>query len=199
MERRRLSAHEFFHAEELFEDAELSGEELASAFWRVRRLSHDFNQQVTFWRATNDSMSEAYEKLASYEERIRVQEETIRSLGTPILRVWKGVLALPLVGHLNEERASAITRELLQAVCEEGIVYAILDLTGVEDVDDRTVAYISDISRSVALLGARCLLCGMPARLARSLSTLGAELGELKCFASLHATLRHVFADKAFR
>mgnify|MGYP001950903755 CR=1 FL=1 len=73
---------------------------------------------------------------------------------------------------------------------------AILDLTGVTDVDTATVSYLLDIVKSAALLGSECLLSGISARTALSMITLEVETGDLKTFSTLQLALRHAMASK---
>ncbi len=218
----RITAQDFFNLEELPEDAVLAGPELSSAMWELRRMQREFQQQQVFWKALNASMSDAYSKLASFQElktskerleeanaeleqrvaertaalieqidRARAQEETIRALGAPIIRVWESVLVLPLIGQLDRARAADVMERLLDAMHGSGSAFAVLDLTGLRGADGETVAHLLRIGRAVGLLGARCLLSGLSGAIAAELAALGEGLGDLLSFQSLHAALQY--------
>lgn len=73
-----ISATDFFRAAELPEGAFLSGEELASAFWQLRKMQREAQQQQAFWKSVNDSLSDAYRKLASFQEELKSSREALR-------------------------------------------------------------------------------------------------------------------------
>ena len=104
---------------------------------------------------------------------IREQRSAIRALSAPILEVWDRVLALPVMGTLNEERAEEITSKMLGAVTESAARYAILDLTGVETVDEGTAHHLVKIIKAVQLLGAKSIVTGINPLMARTLVALG--------------------------
>jgi len=219
-----ITAQELFSAEELAPGASLSGEELMRAFWQIRKMQREAQQQQAFWKSVNDSMSDAYAKLAASQEelkasrealreanagleqkvedrtaelraqleRIQAQQETIRTLFTPIIQVWDDILVLPIVGALDRDRVAEMTERLLEEVVRTGSGFVVLDLTGVEDVDAGTADHLMKIHRAVGLLGARCLLSGLSASVARAFTSIGIELGELVSFGELRGALQHV-------
>lgn len=218
-----ISAQDFFRAEELPDDAELPAAELRAAFWQLKRMQRESQQQQAFWKSVNESMSGAYEKLGAFQEelktsreelrqanarleekvsertaelraqldRIKAQQETIRALFTPIIRVWERVLVLPIIGALDRDRAAEITSNLLEAVVASRSAFVILDLTGVGEVEVETAEHLLRIHGAVRLLGARCLLSGLSASVARSFTNLGTDLRDLVSFGALHAALQH--------
>jgi rsbT co-antagonist protein RsbR len=115
---------------------------------------------------------ELQEKLAIIEK----QRSTIHSMSAPIIQVWDGVLALPVVGQLDEARAADITERLLDAVVSLGAEQVILDLTGVETVDDATADHLLRIIRATKLLGAQSIVTGVRPAVAQTLVALGADL-----------------------
>jgi rsbT co-antagonist protein RsbR len=124
-------------------------------------------------------------------EQIKAQQETIRALVMPIIRVWERVLVLPIVGVLDRGRAAEITHNLLHAVSEAQSSFVVLDLTGVTSVDVETADHLLKISRAVSLLGTRCLTCGLSAASARAFTSLDVDLRDLTSFGNLHSALRH--------
>jgi len=112
---------------------------------------------------------ELSEQLALIER----QQEAIRAMSTPILQVWHGVLALPIIGLVDDRRAADITATLLEAVSREQARYAILDLTGVDVIDTHTAAHFARIMRAIGLLGAECLVCGIRPAVAQAMVAFG--------------------------
>ncbi|PCC70171.1 Anti-anti-sigma regulatory factor (antagonist of anti-sigma factor) [Nannocystis exedens] len=101
--------------------------------------------------------------------------DLVAQLSTPILRVWPGVLALPIVGAVDEERAAAITSRTLAEVTATRARFVILDVTGVATSDARTAAHVVALARATRLLGARCIVCGLQPAVAGAMATLGLE------------------------
>jgi rsbT co-antagonist protein RsbR len=124
-------------------------------------------------------------------ERITSQEEMIRALFTPIIRVWERVLVLPIIGELDPQRVAQIMHDLLHAVVDTRSAYVVLDLTGVEAVDGETADNLLRINHAVRLLGAGCLLSGISPSFARSIIAQDLDLRELVSFSTLHAALHH--------
>ncbi|MDI1478050.1 STAS domain-containing protein [Polyangium sp. y55x31] len=115
---------------------------------------------------------EVQEKLTIIEQ----QRSTIHSMSAPIIQVWDGVLALPVVGQLDEARAADITERLLESVVSLAASQVILDLTGVETVDDATADHLLRIIRATTLLGAQSIITGVRPAVAQTLVALGADL-----------------------
>jgi rsbT co-antagonist protein RsbR len=127
---------------------------------------------------------------------IEQQEEVIHALLAPVLEVWDGVLAVPLVGELDDLRAAAITEVLLARVAGGRCQFVILDLTGVELVDARTADMLVRIVQSVRLLGAKTIVTGIRPRVAQALVAAGAELGGIVTRANLREGLRYCLASR---
>ncbi len=123
---------------------------------------------------------------------IQQQQEMIQVLSTPIIQVWDGVLALPLVGVIDSRRAAAITESLLQAIVSTQARAAILDLTGVEVVDTATADHFLRIIRAVELLGTVCLISGIRPAVAQTMVTLEATIGKARTFATVRSALKSV-------
>jgi anti-anti-sigma factor len=125
-------------------------------------------------------------------EKIRIieaQRDAIRSLSTPIIEVWEGVLTLPIVGVLDNARAAEITQALLQAVAQRRCRHAILDLTGVEALDSSTADHLLKMVQAVELLGARGVLVGIRPEVAQTLVTLGVDLTRIVTLSDLRQAL----------
>jgi rsbT co-antagonist protein RsbR len=136
---------------------------------------------------------ELEEKLSIIQE----QKSAIRALSAPIISVWDRVLALPVVGTLDEERAAEITGRLLDAVAARAAKYAILDLTGVETVDEKTGNHLVKIIRAIQLLGAKSIITGIRPAMAQTLSALGAGFSGARTVSNLQEAIKIAMQDTA--
>ena len=131
-----------------------------------------------------------YLELRERLHRIEEQERAIREMAAPILQVWQGILVVPVVGQLTNERVEIITTLLLDAIVKTRARAAILDLTAVTEVDSATADHLLRILRAVALLGARGLLSGIAPAVAQTIVAMGINLSEITTVASSHDALR---------
>lgn len=116
-------------------------------------------------------------------------QEAVAQLSTPILRVWQGVVALPIVGAVDEARAEVITEKTLAEVARGGVRHVVLDITGAATIDARTLMHLIRLARAIRLLGARCVVCGLQPQVAAEMVALGVELAELTTARDLHVAL----------
>jgi rsbT co-antagonist protein RsbR len=119
-------------------------------------------------------------RVAEIEEAFATQERlvaTIQELSVPVLRVYRGVLLLPLIGSIDATRAELLTSALLDRVAEGAAEVVILDVTGLSAIDADVAALLSRAAQGVALLGARTIVCGMSGAVARVAVERGADLG----------------------
>lgn len=123
------------------------------------------------------------------EELITIQAETIRALGVPILQVWRGILCLPIFGPVDEQRADEMIAELLERVSRGAARFVILDLTGAE-FQGHTVAHLVRMTRALALLGTRGVLCGISPSTARTLADTDLDAAEVGTYRDLGDALR---------
>ncbi len=126
------------------------------------------------------------------EERLALiqrQQETIQAMSTPIIQVWEGVLALPLVGLIDDRRAATITESLLETIVRTRARVAILDMTGVDVVDTAIAAHFIKIVHAVELLGAECLISGIQPAVAQTMTMLGAGIGRARTFGTMRSAL----------
>ncbi|MGK3982199.1 PAS domain S-box protein [Sorangium sp. So ce136] len=122
---------------------------------------------------------------------LRQQQEAIRALSTPIIQAWEGVLVLPIIGALDSGRATQIMEKLLGEVVRTQAHFAVLDLTGVEDVDAPTVDHLLQVARAASLLGSRCLISGISPGVAQAIVELGSDARTFETFGELEDALRH--------
>ena len=129
---------------------------------------------------------ELTEKLAIIKE----QRSAIHAMSAPIIEVWDGVLALPVVGKLDAARAAEMTGRILSAVVAKSASYAILDLTGVEAVDEATADHVVRILGAVQLLGAQCIVTGVRPAVAQTLTDLGSGFGGARTARNLREAIK---------
>jgi anti-anti-sigma regulatory factor/HAMP domain-containing protein len=130
-------------------------------------------------RALNEELAENLER---ERERLRTLERLSRAveeLSTPVLAIWKDVLALPVIGHVDEARATTMTTRLLDEVARTQSRFVLLDITGVDAVDSFTADRLLKVVAAVELLGARCVLTGVRPNVAQALVGLGSGFGKL--------------------
>lgn len=136
------------------------------------------------------SILQANEELRAKMDLVRQKEEAIRALSTPIIEVWEGVIVLPLIGALDEQRAGALLTALLESVARLRAGHAILDMTGVDRIDARTADLLGMIGRALSLLGARLILSGIKPEVAGGLVELQANVSAIATERSLKDALR---------
>ncbi|MCY0994010.1 STAS domain-containing protein [Nannocystis sp. ILAH1] len=123
--------------------------------------------------------------------------ELVTQLSTPILRVWPGVLALPIVGVVDEARAAAISSRTLEEVTATRARFVILDVTGVATGDAGTAAHVVALARATRLLGARCIVCGLQPAVAGAMVTLGLESTALAATRDMAGALAEILRARA--
>ncbi|WP_159396953.1 PAS domain-containing protein [Sorangium cellulosum] len=126
------------------------------------------------------------EKLAIIEQ----QRTAIQAMSTPIIRVWDQVIALPVVGKLDSARAQDMTEQLLDEVAKSSATHVILDLTGVETVDEATADHLVRIVRAIRLLGANSIVTGIRPQVAQRFVGLGAELAGTTTLSNLRDAIK---------
>jgi len=134
------------------------------------------------------------ERLATIEQ----QRSAIRSLSTPVIEVWRGVLCLPVVGVMDTQRSAEMTSALLTTIVEKGARYAIIDITGIEVMDTRTVDHFIRMAKAIRLLGAECALTGLNPHIAQTVVHMGLDLSDIVTHRSLRdALFRYVSGASA--
>ncbi|SBT53830.1 STAS domain-containing protein [Micromonospora narathiwatensis] len=126
------------------------------------------------------------------ESLIADQAEQLLELSTPVVKLWEGVVAVPLVGTLDSARAQVVMERLLQALVDTGSPYAIIDITGVPAVDTQVAQHILKTVVAARLMGADCIISGIRPQIAQTIVALGIEFGDIATKASLADALRHV-------
>lgn len=143
--------------------------------------------------------AEVEQELRGMLNIIRQQEEAIRAMTTPILRLWDGVLTMPVIGRLDSIRATQMMESLLHEITRTRSRFTILDLTGAEDLDDSAANHLLNLMRAAGLLGTRCLVSGISPKMAQTIISLGLSLTELATFSTLEEALHHAIQESAAR
>ena len=125
----------------------------------------------------------------SREEVISRQSQEIAELSTPVVQLWRGILALPLIGTLDSARTGVVMETLLQAIVDEEAEIAIIDITGVPTVDTLVAQHLLKTIAAARLMGADCIISGIRPQIAQTMVHLGVELNVIS-----KATLADAFA-----
>jgi len=126
---------------------------------------------------------EAY--MRTREELIARQQQDMLELSTPVVKLWEGVLALPMIGTLDSSRTQVVMESLLQRIVETGAEVAILDITGVPTVDTLTAQHLIKTVTAARLMGAECIISGIRPQIAQTIVHLGVDLGDVVTKATL--------------
>src|SRR5918998_4588777 len=127
--------------------------------------------------------TEVYQK--TREEVIMRQQEELMELSTPVVKLWDGILALPIIGTLDSARTQVVMESLLQKIVETGSEVAIIDITGVPTVDTLTAQHLLKTVTAARLMGADCILSGIRPQIAQTIVYLGVDLADMVTKASL--------------
>ncbi len=119
------------------------------------------------------------------EELILRQQEDMLELSTPVVKLWDGVLALPMIGTLDSARTQVVMESLLQRIVETGAQIAILDITGVPTVDTLVAQHLLKTVTAIRLMGGDCIISGIRPQIAQTIVHLGVDLQGITTKASL--------------
>ena len=114
--------------------------------------------------------------IQSREQVVLRQQREITELSTPVVKLWDGILALPLIGTLDSERTSVVMENLLQSLIDHAADYAIIDITGVPTVDTLVAQHLLKTVSAARLMGADCIISGIRPQIAQTMVHLGVEL-----------------------
>ena len=127
--------------------------------------------------------TEIYQKRR--EQVIVRQQQEMLELSTPVVTLWEGVLALPMIGTLDSARTQVVMETLLQRIVESGASIAIIDITGVPTVDTLTAQHLLKTVAAARLMGAECIISGIRPQIAQTIVHLGVDLGGVVTKATL--------------
>ena len=127
------------------------------------------------------------------EEVILRQTEEIGELSTPVIRVWEGILAMPIIGTLDSARTQVVMENLLQEIVNTGSGIAILDISGVPAVDSLVAQHLIKTVSATRLMGAECIISGIRPEIAQTIVHLGIDLTGITTKSTLESALRSAY------
>ncbi|WET02403.1 STAS domain-containing protein [Flavobacterium sp. YJ01] len=127
------------------------------------------------------------------EDVIARQVDEISEISTPVIRVWEGVVALPIIGTLDSSRTQVVMENLLQQIVDTGSSIAILDISGVPAVDSLVAQHLIKTVSATRLMGAECIISGIRPEIAQTVVHLGIDLTGIITKASLASALQTAF------
>jgi rsbT co-antagonist protein RsbR len=190
-----------------------SSEQTASFVFSLKQpmftlLREQFGQQPealadAVWAATElvDAVGlctiSAYQR--TREDVIARQQQEMLELSTPVVKLWDGILALPMIGTLDSARTQIVMESLLRRIVETGSEIAIIDITGVPTVDTLVAQHLLKTVTAIRLMGAECIISGVRPQIAQTIVHLGIDLRGVQTKASLadalSSALRHLGVD----
>ncbi len=146
---------------------------LFQALWEVSSLVDRLSQHTLL----------TYQK--SREDVIGRQQQELLELSTPVVKLWEGVLAVPMIGTLDSSRTQLVMESLLQRIVDTGSEIAIIDITGVPTVDTLVAQHLLKTVTAIRLMGADCIISGVRPQIAQTIVHLGIDLQGITTKASL--------------
>jgi rsbT co-antagonist protein RsbR len=146
---------------------------LADETWKLSVILDNFGLFTT----------EVYQK--GREEVISRQQQEMLDLSTPVVELWEGILAVPLIGTLDSQRTQVVMESLLQRIVATGSRLAIIDITGVPTVDTLVAQHLLKTVAAARLMGAECIISGIRPQIAQTIVHLGVDLSAVITKSSL--------------
>lgn len=128
------------------------------------------------------------------EQKLTEQSRTIRDMSTPTIKLWDGILVLPVLGVIDTSRAQHMMDSMLNKILESGAQVIILDIQGVAAIDTAVANHLIKITKATKLMGCECLLSGISPAVAKTVIQLGIDLGSIKTKSTLSDALTEAFS-----
>ena len=132
--------------------------------------------------------------LGESDEVVARQRQELMEISTPVIRLWEGIVAVPLIGTLDSVRSQVVMESLLTGIVDEQAAVAILDITGVPMVDTLVAQHLMKTAMAVQLMGAECVISGIRPQIAQTIVHLGIDLREITTRATLSDALKYGLA-----
>jgi rsbT co-antagonist protein RsbR len=158
------------------------------------QLTAAFASEPEILTAASWSISTLLDKLGLYtievfqkakDQIIVRQQQELLELSTPVVKLWHGILALPLIGTLDSARTQVVMENILQKIVDTGAVIAIIDITGVPTVDTLVAQHLMKTIAAARLMGADCIISGIRPQIAQTIVHLGVNLEDVITKATL--------------
>lgn len=156
----------------------------------------------TIWQATEalDALSlhtvETF--METREDIIRAQQTDMLELSTPVVQLWDGIVALPLIGTLDSNRTTVVMETLLQVIVQTRSEIAIIDITGVPTVDTQVAQHLLKTVAAARLMGADCIISGIRPQIAQTMVHLQIDLGNVTTKATMAEALKVALQRSGF-
>ncbi|MFC9970798.1 STAS domain-containing protein [Spirillospora sp. NPDC127200] len=151
-----------------------------------------YREFVLFSSFLDDLGLHTFETFAAAREQVIAdQAESLLELSTPVVKLWDGIVAVPLIGTLDSARTQVVMESLLQTLVETGSRYAVIDITGVAAVDTEVAQHLLKTVVAARLMGAECVISGIRPQIAHTIVTLGIEFADIVTKATLADALAH--------
>jgi rsbT co-antagonist protein RsbR len=171
-----------------FEDEDWRVRKDGSRFWAnviITALRDEHGNLIGYGKMTRDLTDRK-----QAEETIARQAQEILDISTPVIQVWRGVLAAPLIGTLDSRRTQQFMERLLNRIVDTNSAVALVDITGVPAIDTQTAQHLIETVTAVRMLGAQVVLTGVRPALAQTLVHLGTDLSGIITRSSMSSGLR---------
>ena len=169
-----------------------------------RRLADDPQAMAaSLWTLSTTVDKLAQHTVGTYqlarEEIIRRQQEELLELSTPVIKLWHGVLAVPMIGVLDSSRTQMVMEALLQKIVDTGSELAIIDITGVPTVDTLVAQHLLKTVTAIRLMGADCIISGVRPQIVQTIVHLGIDLQGVRTKATLADALALALQQTGWR
>ena len=157
-------------------------------------------EYLVFSRMMDDLGLVTFETYAAAREQIIAdQAEAVLELSTPVVRLWDGIIAVPLVGTLDSARTQMVMERLLDALVAAEAEHAVIDITGVPTVDTEVAQHLLKTVHAARLLGAECTICGIRPQIAHTIVSLGIEFADIVTKATLADALAYALTRSGLK
>jgi rsbT co-antagonist protein RsbR len=160
------------------------------------------NQMALVWTVSSIVDRMAQWTISTYqqtrEEIIKRQQQDLLELSTPVIKLFEGVLAVPMIGTLDSARTQVVMETLLQRIVDTGSRLAIIDITGVPTVDTLVAQHLLKTVSAIRLMGAECIISGIRPQIAQTIVHLGIDLQGIATKSSLADALALALEQQGF-
>jgi rsbT co-antagonist protein RsbR len=155
---------------------------------------------IVFARHIDDLGLYTFETFASAREQVIAdQAESMLELSTPVVRLWHGIIAVPLVGTLDSARTQLVMEKMLDALVATEAEHAVIDITGVPTVDTEVAQHLLKTVVAARLMGAECIITGIRPQIAHTIVSLGIEFGDVPTMQTLADGLKHALRKSGLK
>jgi rsbT co-antagonist protein RsbR len=167
---------------------------------RTTRDQRAYSELIEFTAYVDELGLATFEAYAAAREQVIAnQAEQLLELSTPVVKLWDGILGVPLVGTLDSARTQVVMETLLQALVDTGSRFAVIDITGVAAVDTEVAQHLMKTVMAARLMGTQCVISGIRPQIAQTIVTLGIEFGDIVTKATLADALAYALGRSGMR